>query len=76
MIKREVFIGFITGTIGIIFGVSICTYIIASVKNSTFDIVLDTYKTGGNFWMLICLGSVVNLALFFFSLEKESRLQS
>ena len=71
MIRREVFIGLITGIIGVIFGVCACTYIIAISQNSTFDIVLDTYRNGGNFWMLICLGTVVNLGLFFLMLKKN-----
>lgn len=71
MIKKEVLLGLVTGIVGIIMGVSVCTFIIASLRNSTFDIVLETYKSGGNFWMLICLGSVVNLALFFLALKKN-----
>ncbi|NQY07316.1 MAG: hypothetical protein HRT68_14270 [Flavobacteriaceae bacterium] len=71
MIKQEVITGFITGLVGLIMGVSIVTLIVSQVKGSSFDHTLDMYMNDGNLWMLICLGSILNLGLFFLMLKKN-----
>jgi hypothetical protein len=71
MVKKEVLRGLLTGVIGIIMGVSLCVFIIAQVKGASFDQTLESYKDNGNMWMLICLGSIVNLGLFFLLLKKN-----
>ena len=70
-IKKSVFIGFIGGIIATIAGTSICTFFISKARSESFDHVLQTFKSEGNLWMLLALGAMLNLLLFFWFLRKE-----
>ncbi len=71
MIKREVFKGLFIGLFGNIIGVCFVAFIISLFKSAAFSWVLNLYKSNGNLWMLICLGAIVNLAFFYYFLQKE-----
>ncbi len=63
--KKEILIGFIVGVISNVLGVILCTFIIAQIKDSDFMTTFNRYYYSSNFWMLITLGALPNLAAFF-----------
>jgi len=65
MIRKEVFIGFVLGIISNTIGLLLCTYIVAIVKDLSFSYTLSLYYKSSNLWMLITLGALPNLAVFF-----------
>ncbi len=71
MIKREVLTGLFLGLIGNSIGITIIAFVISILKKANFLALIERYYIGGNFWMLICLGAMVNLALFFWFLQKD-----
>ncbi len=70
-IKQEVFKGFLLGIITAIVGIAACTYIIANVKNASFSDTFYLFKNGGRLWMLLALGSIPMLGVFFLLLQKD-----
>ena len=75
-IKKSVFSGFIGGIIATIAGSSICTYFISKARSESFDHVLQTFKNEGNLWMLLALGAILNLLLFFWFLRKDKEYKA
>lgn len=70
-IKQEVFKGFFIGIVTSVLGVIICTLLISSVKSSEFSITFNGFVQEGNLWMLLALGALPNLAVFFLLLQKD-----
>ena len=70
-IKQEVFKGFFTGIISAIMGVVICTFIFSNVKDKSFEATFQLFKAQGNLWMLLSLGAIANLIVFFLFLKKD-----
>lgn len=71
MIKKEVFIGFFMGIIATICGVALCTLIISKIKAVSFDQVLNNFQADDKLWMLLALGAIPNLLVFFLMLKKN-----
>jgi len=65
MMKREIGIGFITGLISNLIGIIVCIFIISKMKDLSFGGTFSFYKQTGNLWMIITLGALPNLAVFF-----------
>ena len=70
-IKQEVFKGFFTGIISAVIGVVICTFILSKVKGKSFDSTFLMFKAEGQLWMLLALGAIANLIVFFLFLKKD-----
>lgn len=70
-IKQEVLKGFITGIISSIIGVFICTAILSRVKEKSIEATFQLFKAEGHLWMLLALGAIVNLIVFFVFLKKD-----
>ncbi len=70
-IKQEVLTGFITGVISSIIGIFICTVILSRVKGKGIEATFQLFKAEGHLWMLIALGSMANLIVFFLFLKKD-----
>jgi len=70
-IKQEVFKGFFTGVISAIIGVVICTFILSKVKEKSFETTFLMFKAEGQLWMLLALGAIANLLVFFIFLKKD-----
>ena len=70
-IKQEVLKGFITGIISSIIGVFICTAILSRVKEKSIEATFQLFKAEGHLWMLLALGAIVNLIVFFIFLKKD-----
>lgn len=71
MIKKEVLTGFLTGIVATIFGVSLCTLIIAQIKGVSFNDIFYGFKADDKLWMLLALGAIPNLLVFFLMLRKD-----
>lgn len=54
-----------------VLGVVICTLLISSVKSSGFSATFKGFAQEGNLWMLLALGALPNLAVFFLLLQKD-----
>lgn len=70
-IKQEVLKGFLTGIISAAIGVVICTFIFSTVKSKSFTATFQLFKAQGNLWMLLALGAIANLIVFFLFLKKD-----
>ncbi len=70
-IKQEVFKGFFIGVVTAFLGVVICTLIISSLKSSDFSSTFNGFVQQGNLWMLLALGALPNLGVFFLLLQKD-----
>ncbi|MGK0386923.1 MAG: hypothetical protein ACI849_001542 [Patiriisocius sp.] len=63
--KKEIGIGFITGLITNAIGIGLCLLIVSSIKEMKISEALDFYIKSGNFWTILTLGALPNLAAFF-----------
>jgi hypothetical protein len=70
-IKQQVLKGFIIGLLSSIIGVFLCTVILSNVKSISIVATFNLFEAEGRLWMLISLGSVLNLAVFFLFLKKN-----
>jgi len=70
-IKQEVLKGFITGLISSIIGIFICTVILSKTKGKGIEATFHLFKAEGHLWMLIALGAIANLIVFFWFLKKD-----
>ena len=70
-IKQEVFKGFFTGVVSSVIGVVICTFILSKVKGKGFETTFLMFKAEGHLWMLLALGAIANLIVFFVFLKKD-----
>lgn len=71
MIKQKVFIGIAMGFLSTIIGTSLCTFIISKVKHSGFNETFTSFQNDDKLWMLLALGAIPNLLLFFYLLKKD-----
>lgn len=71
MIKKKVFTGLIMGVISTLIGVSICTFVIANLKQMAFSETFISFYNDDKLWMLLALGAIPNLLLFFYLLKKD-----
>ena len=63
--KKEIGIGFLVGIISNSLGVLVCVWIISMIKKFTIESTFDFYYQSENLWMLLTLGALPNLAVFF-----------
>jgi hypothetical protein len=70
-IKQEVLKGFIIGIISAILGLVICTFIVSKVNGKSFETTFSMFNAEGRLWMLIDLGAIMNLIVFFLFLKKD-----
>lgn len=70
-IKQEVLKGFFTGVISAVIGVVVCTFIFSNVKSKSFVTTFQLFEAQGNLWMLLALGAIANLVVFFLFLKKD-----
>ena len=63
--KKEIGIGFLTGIISNLVGIIICVFIVSLIKNLGFMETYSFYKRTDSLWMIITLGALPNLAVFF-----------
>jgi hypothetical protein len=63
--KKEIGIGFLTGIISNIIGIVICLFIVSLLKDLGFMETFTFYKRTDSLWMIITLGALPNLAVFF-----------
>lgn len=63
--KKEIGIGFLVGLISNSLGVLVCLWIISMMKGLSLQNTFDFYYGSDNFWMILTLGALPNLAAFF-----------
>lgn len=63
--KKEIGIGFITGIISNSLGIILCIFIISLIKDFSFAETFSFYRRTDSLWMIITLGALPNLAVFF-----------
>lgn len=75
LIKKEIGIGFFMGLLANLLGIIICVFLISLIKKSSFYHTFLIYYQSQNSWMLLTLGALPNLAVFFILLKinKEYR---
>lgn len=74
--KKEILQGFIIGLLSNTIGITICVFIISNVKDmSVFD-TFSFYLSTGNLWMIISLGALTNLLVFFWLLKRNKEYKA
>ena len=76
MIKKEIFIGLIIGAVTNIIGIILITFIVSIIKESPFKETFIFYLDNGVLWMLIALGALPNLLVFFRLLNKNKEYRA
>lgn len=71
MKDKNVIVGFILGILGVTVGTSISAFIVSIIQNASFSYTFSNYWNTGNIWGMIALGSLINLGLFFWFLNKD-----
>ena len=76
MIKKEVFTGLLIGMVTNIIGITLIALIVSLVKRNPLLDTLQFYVTNGVLWMLISLGALPNLLVFFRLLNKNKEYRA
>ncbi|MBL4887124.1 MAG: hypothetical protein JKZ03_01400 [Flavobacteriaceae bacterium] len=71
-IKKEILKGFVIGLLSSGIGLIMCVFAIASIKNLDFSQVFTLYFEAGNLWMLMSLGALPNLGVFFLFIKQNN----
>lgn len=69
--KQKILMGLLSGLVSNSIGVLIVTWVVSGVKEMGFTNTFDLYRESGSLWMLLALGALPNLALFFWLLKKD-----
>jgi hypothetical protein len=70
-LKRELLIGFISGITANLMGIILCLWIISMVKKMSFVETFNFYNQSDALWMILALGALPNLLIFFGFLKKD-----
>lgn len=76
MIKREVFTGLGIGLIVNSIGIVLIAFIISLIKENSLMYTLDFFLENDVMWMLISLGALPNLLVFFKLLNKNKEYRA
>lgn len=76
MIKREVFTGLGIGLIVNSIGIVLFAFIISLIKENSLMYTLDFFLENDVMWMLISLGALPNLLVFFKLLNKNKEYRA
>ncbi len=68
---KKILLGLFCGLFANAIGVVVCTFIISKVKDLSFVNTFKFYQFSDGLWMLLALGALPNLALFFWLLKKD-----
>ncbi|MDC0637419.1 MAG: hypothetical protein P8O93_00425 [Flavobacteriaceae bacterium] len=74
--RKKIFTGFIVGLISNALGVMACTLIIALIKNTTFSDTWLRYAQTDGLWMVLSLGALPNLPVFFEFLRRKQEYEA
>lgn len=70
-LKKELLLGFLSGIGANLIGIALCLWIISMVKGLSFTGTFDFYKQSDTLWMILALGALPNLLVFFGFLKKD-----
>lgn len=74
--KQRIFKGLLAGLLTNAAGVCICIFILARVKKMGFSETFRFFWNSDNFWMVLALGALPNLLLFFGLLKKDKEYEA
>ena len=74
--KKKILQGFIIGILSNSIGIIICLFIISTVKSIGVQDTFNIYFESGNLWMIISLGALTNLLVFFWLLKKDEEYKA
>ena len=74
--KQRIFKGLLAGLLSNTAGVSVCILILAQVKDQGFLETLRFFWNSDAFWMILALGALPNLLLFFSLLKKNKEYEA
>ena len=63
--KKQIGIGFLAGVISNLIGIVLCIFIVSIIKDLGFVETFSFYRRTDSLWMIITLGALPNLAVFF-----------
>ena len=69
--KKEIFKGIIAGFVSTLIGIVICVFIVSQIRNLPFTDTFNFYLDNDTLWMLLSLGALPNLLIFFWFLKKN-----
>ena len=70
-LKKELLLGFLSGIGANLIGIALCLWIISMVKGLSFAGTFNFYKESDALWMILALGALPNLLVFFGFLKKD-----
>ena len=74
--KQRIFKGLLAGLLSNTLGVCFVIGILSQVKNLSFSDTFNFFYGSDNFWMILALGALPNLLLFFGLLKKNKEYQA
>lgn len=74
--KQRIFKGLLAGLICNAIGILICIFIIAQTKGIGFSETFNTYWNSDALWMILTLGALPNLLLFFALLKRNKEYEA
>ena len=74
--KQRIFKGLLAGLLSNSVGVCICLLILARIKKQEFTQAFHFFWNSDNFWMILALGALPNLLLFFGLLKKNKEYEA
>ena len=74
--KQRIFKGLLAGLATNIIGISLCIFIIAQVKGRGFTSTFRVFWNSDAFWMILALGALPNLLLFFGLLKRNKEYEA
>ncbi len=65
MIKKELFIGFVTGLLFVLLGTALCILLFSLYKSAEFTTTFNTIVKQDKLWALLSIGAIPSLLVFF-----------
>lgn len=74
--KQRIFTGLLAGLICNSLGFLLVIFVIAKLKGKSLASTIDFFWQGDDFWMLLALGALPNLLLFFGLLKRDKEYEA
>ena len=74
--KKEILTGFLIGILSNAIGINICIFIISKIRSLGFTETFNFYLNTDSLWMIISLGALPNLLVFFWLLRKNKEYRA
>ena len=74
--RKKIFVGFVVALISNAIGVLLCMSLIALAKNTSIEDTWFRFAQTDGLWMLLTLGALLNLPVFFEFLRRRQEYQA